>query len=135
MKRTAARRRLGRDGALTLLAMVLPPLLIPAFWPAAWQIDLPAMPLFMLGLLSLFASLPCFTRYKHALIATERAFDCAEEPAAWARLRRTRTQALVVAALPAWIGAFGTPLEPVARLLLLSGSLVLWCCTGSPQLR
>jgi hypothetical protein len=61
------------------------------------------------------------------LIATEQALDSPAEAEAWARLRRVRRRGLLIASLPAWFAAAGALLgmEPVARLLLVFGSLVL----------
>lgn len=85
------------------------------------------MPLFVLGLASLFVTLPLFRAYKHALIATEKSFGGEAEPAAWANLARRRRNALRGAALPAWIGAGALVLglESIPALLLTFGSLLL----------
>jgi len=86
-----------------------------------------AMPLFIAGLASMFVSLPLFHRYKHGLIATEKALDTPDEPAAWLALARIRRLAFVGAALPAWIAALavfaGLPALPL--MLLALSSLVL----------
>lgn len=124
MNRTAARRQLVRDGWLHTILMVMPVLVLgraPAL-SSDW-----GLPLFAAGLVSLFFSLPAFTAFKHALIATEQALDGSTEAAAWAHLRRVRRRGLLIASLPAWFGAAGAlfGMEPVARLLLVFGSLVL----------
>ncbi|MCQ4331834.1 hypothetical protein NAV34_21195 [Pseudomonas stutzeri] len=86
-----------------------------------------ALPLFLVGLAALFLNLPRFTAYKHALIATEKDLGGDAEASAWTALRAVRLRALRTAALPAWLAAIGAPLglEPVAQVLLVSGSLVL----------
>jgi len=124
VNRTAARRQLVRDGWLHTLLMVLPVLVLgrTPVMLADW-----GLPLFAAGLISLFFSLRAFTRFKHALIATEQALDGPAEADAWSHLRRVRRQGLLIASLPAWFAAAGALLgmEPVARLLLVFGSLVL----------
>lgn len=124
MNRQLARRQLARDGWLQLLLVMVPLLLANRVPALSEQFGLV---LFGLGLASLFLSLPRFTAYKHALIATEKSFGSADEDQAWARLRQMRRRALMVASLPAWLAAVGAPfgLEPVAQLLLTFGTLVL----------
>nr|WP_272890839.1 hypothetical protein [Stutzerimonas sp. S1] len=104
--------------------MVLPVLLLGR---ASVQLGGWGLPLFAAGLVSLFFSLPAFTAFKHALIATEQALGRATESDAWTHLRRVRRRALLIASLPAWLAAAGALLgmEPVARLLLVFGSLAL----------
>jgi hypothetical protein len=110
---------------LTLAPLsVLQLLLADALVELAWL----HLPLFVAGLCSLFVSLPLFRRYKHALIATAQARDSAGEAAAWQRLAGCRQQAMLVAALPAWMACAGLliGLNLVALLLLaLSSTLVL----------
>lgn len=124
MSRASARRQLARDGWLHLLLMLLPVLLADR---APVRLGDAGLLLFAAGLGSLFFSLPAFTAFKHALIATEQALKLPSEPDAWAHLRRVRRRALLVAALPAWLAALGALLgmEPVAQLLLVLGSLAL----------
>lgn len=132
MNRQLARRQLARDGWLQLALVMVPLLLanrIPAFS------DQLGLVLFGAGLASLFLSLPRFTAYKHALIATEKSFGTADEDRAWATLRHMRRRALMVASLPAWLAAVGAPLglEPVAQLLLMFGTLVLLLLYRTPR--
>lgn len=110
--------------ALTLLPVLLLALLLE---DDAGPIPQLGLPLFLLGLCSLFISLPLFRIYKHALIATEKAFDSEAEPAAWMHLSRCRRTALLGAALPAWIGAgaLWVGLDAIPVLLLTLGSLLL----------
>lgn len=124
MNRAAVRRQLAREGWLHAALMVLPALLLGR---TGLQLGNGELVLFAAGLASLFFSLPAFTRFKHALIATEQALGDSAEPAAWAQLRRIRRRALLIASLPAWLAAVGALLgmEPVARLLLVLGSLSL----------
>ena len=86
-----------------------------------------AMPLFVVGLISMFVSLKPFGRYKHALIAAGAARDTSEEPAAWINLADARRAAFLAAGLPAWIAALGVfvGLELVPLLLLGFSSVVL----------
>lgn len=128
MSRSAARRQLVRDGWRYLLCIVLPVLISSQLPPLAGRFGEPlALPLFFIGLATLFLSLRRFTAYKHALIAAENSLNTATEAPAWDALRAVRLRALCTAALPAWIAAIGAPigLESVAQVLLVSGSLVL----------
>ncbi|MGG2398633.1 MFS transporter [Pseudomonas sp. SH1-B] len=86
-----------------------------------------AMPLFIAGLASMFVSLPLFHAYKHALIATGKALDTGDEPAAWLELDRVRLRALLGAAAPAWIAALAVfaGLEAVPLMLLTLSSIVI----------
>jgi len=86
-----------------------------------------SMPMFIAGLASMFVSLPLFSAYKHALIATQKALDSDEEPAAWLELDRIRLRALLGAALPAWIAALAVlaGLEAIPLVLLALSSIVL----------
>ena len=86
-----------------------------------------SMPMFIAGLASMFVSLPLFSAYKHALIATQKALDSDEEPAAWLELDRVRLRALLGAALPAWIAALAVlaGLEAIPLVLLALSSIVL----------
>ena len=126
MSRAAARRQLRGDGWRYGVLMLVPVLASSRLdeHPLA---DTLALLLFVAGLGLLFFNLPRFRHYKHALIATEQAFDSPAEPDAWARLRAVRLGALRVAALPAWLAAVGAPfgLEPVALVLFTGASLVL----------
>ncbi|WP_315286540.1 MFS transporter [Pseudomonas oleovorans] len=86
-----------------------------------------SMPMFIAGLASMFVSLPLFSAYKHALIATQKALDSDEEPTAWLELDRVRLRALLGAALPAWIAALAVlaGLEAIPLVLLALSSIVL----------
>lgn len=136
MKRQNIRRRLALEWWCLLAAALLPAplcnlLLTGTGWP-----DL-HMPLFIIGLLSMFASLPLFSRYKHGLIATRAAFDSPAEATAWSALAKTRRAGMLVAALPAWLAALAIfiGLNPVALLLLVLSSVVIdWLYRIPPQL-
>lgn len=93
------------------------------------------MPLFIAGVASMFVSLPLFSAYKRALIATEQALDSEAERDAWLELARQRRKAFLGAALPAWIGAIAlfTGLHAVALFLLAMSSVVLLCLYRIPR--
>lgn len=93
------------------------------------------MPLFVAGLASMFVSLPLFAAYKRALVATEKALDSDDEPAAWLALDRVRLRALLAAALPAWIAALAVlaGLEAIPLMLLALSSIVLHCLYRIPR--
>lgn len=86
-----------------------------------------AMPLFVAGMAAMFISLPLFHAYKRALIATGKALDTEQEPAAWLELDRVRLRALLGAAAPAWVAALAVfaGLEAVPLILLTISSIVI----------
>ncbi|MGE8296215.1 MAG: MFS transporter [Pseudomonas sp.] len=94
-----------------------------------------SMPLFIAGLASMFVSLPLFSAYKRALIATQHALDSDQEPAAWLELDRVRLRALLGAAAPAWVGALAVfaGLEAIPLVLLALSSVVLHCLYRIPR--
>jgi len=119
------------------LALALLPLFVInlVFGQADPLLPVLAMPLFIAGVASMFLSLRYFHGYKHALIATAKALDTAEEPAAWITLAARRRAALLVAALPAWIGALAVfvGLEAVPLCLLALSTLVLFYLYRIPR--
>ena len=129
MTRGEVRRRLAmewwRQLALTLAPVFVFSLLFGSADPIMPVLQ---MPLFVAGLASLFFSLPQFHAYKRGLIATEKALDTPEEPAAWLELARRRRIAFLAAGLPAWIAALAVfvGLEAIPLLLLALASLVLF---------
>ncbi|WP_313306143.1 hypothetical protein [Stutzerimonas balearica] len=132
MTRAQWRRRLVRDGWLHIVLLVVPVLLLGRLPPLAEQ---GALVSFAIGLVGLFPSLGRFTAFKHQLIATEQALGSECEAQAWAALRRVRRRGLLVASLPGWSAALGAlcGLEPVARLLLVGASLVLFLLYRIPR--
>ncbi|WP_276487516.1 MFS transporter [Ectopseudomonas mendocina] len=109
------------------LGVALAPLLVFNLLFGGGGTTVLTMPLFIAGLASMFVSLPLFTAYKHALIATGKALDSEAEPAAWLELDRVRLRALLGAALPAWIAALAVlaGLEAIPLALLALSSIVL----------
>lgn len=94
-----------------------------------------AMPFFIAGAASMFVSLRFFGGYKHALIATQKALDTPEEPAAWISLAASRRAAFLAASLPAWIGALAVfvGLEAVPLMLLAVSTAVLFYLYRIPR--
>lgn len=128
MTRSEVRRRL-TFAWLQYLVVALAPLLVFswAFGEREPLIPILAMPMFIAGVASMFLTLPRFSVYKHALIATGKALNTEEEPAAWIELARVRRLGMVFACLPAWIAALSVlvGLEPVPRILLAISSVVI----------
>ncbi|KIU51126.1 MULTISPECIES: hypothetical protein [Pseudomonas] len=110
-------------------AIALAPLLVFgwAFGGSVARVPLLVMPVFLAGLASMFFSLPRFSAYKRALIATEKALNSAEEPAAWIELARVRRVSMLFACLPAWVAALSVfvGLEGVPQILLAIASVVI----------
>ncbi|WP_313600488.1 MFS transporter [Pseudomonas sp.] len=119
------------------LALALLPLFVVnlVFGQAESLLPVLAMPFFIAGVASMFLSLHYFNGYKHALIATSEALDTAEEPAAWITLAARRRTALLVAALPAWVGALAVfvGLEAVPLFLLALSTMVLFYLYRIPR--
>nr|WP_189673805.1 MFS transporter [Pseudomonas khorasanensis] len=119
------------------LALALLPLFVlnALFGEGEGLLPVLAMPLFIAGIASMFVSLKYFGRYKHALIATQKALDTDDEPAAWIALAARRRAALLVASLPAWIGALAVfvGLEAVPLMLLALSTAVLFYLYRIPR--
>lgn len=112
------------------LALTLGPLLVVGVFFGSDNSAGPsvfAMPLFIAGVASMFVSLKPFGGYKHSLIATQKALDTPDEPAAWIRLAADRRMAFLAAGLPAWIAALAVlaDLEAVPLALLALSSVIL----------
>lgn len=127
MKRSEVRRRLALEWWRQLAAALLPLFVLTLLFGAGQQPGLLTMPLFIAGLASMFVSLPLFSTYKRALVATEKALDTPAEHDAWLELARVRRLAFLGAALPAWIAAIAlfAGLEAIPLILLAISSLVL----------
>ncbi|ABA76747.1 MULTISPECIES: hypothetical protein [Pseudomonas] len=136
MTRGQVRRRLS-IAWWKYLALALLPLFVinGVFGQGEAILPVLAMPLFIAGVASMFVSLKFFGRYKHALIATQKALDTPEEPAAWIALAACLRSAFVVAALPAWIGALAVfvGLEAVPLMLLALSTAVLFYLYRIPR--
>ncbi|MBC9252338.1 MFS transporter [Pseudomonas alcaligenes] len=136
MTRTEVRRRLALEWwrwlGFALAPLFCLNLLFGKVQPVLQMLELP---LFVAGLGSLFVTLPLFSAYKRALIATEKALDSADEPAAWIELARRRRLAFLAAALPAWVAVPGlfTGLHAVALVLLALSSVVLFSLYRIPR--
>jgi hypothetical protein len=125
--RSEVRRRLALEWWRQLAVSLAPLFLLNLLFGAEQQTGLLTMPLFIAGLASMFVSLPLFSTYKHALVATEKALDTSDEHDAWLELARVRRLAFLGAALPAWIAAIAVfaGLEAIPLILLAISSAVL----------
>ena len=136
MTRGQVRRRLSVSWWQYLALAMLPLFVINGVFGTSEPI-LPvlAMPMFIAGVASMFVSLKFFHRYKHALIATGKALDTPEEPAAWITLAARRRAAFLAAGLPAWIGALAVfvGLEAVPLVLLAISTAVLFYLYRIPR--
>ncbi|MBU1331455.1 MAG: MFS transporter [Gammaproteobacteria bacterium] len=135
MTRAQVRRRLALAWWRQLALTLAPLFLFNLLFGAAFEHGVLSMPLFIAGVASMFVSLPLFSAYKRALIATEKALDSPEEPAAWLALAAQRRKAFLGAGLPAWIGAVAvfSGLEAVPLVLLALSSIVLLCLYRIPR--
>lgn len=127
MTRGEVRRRLALEWWRQLAVTLAPLFVLNLLFGADQQTGLLTMPLFIVGLASMFVSLPLFSAYKRALVATEKALDTPAEQAAWLELARVRRLAFLGAALPAWIAAIAVfaGLEAIPLILLAISSIVL----------
>lgn len=136
MTRGQVRRRLAVNWWQYLALALLPLFVINlVFGKSEPLLPVLAMPFFIAGVASMFVSLRYFNGYKHALIATQKALDTPEEPAAWITLAARRRVALLIAGLPAWIGALAVfvGLEAVPLILLALSTLVLFYLYRIPR--
>jgi hypothetical protein len=134
--RGQVRRRLAVSWWQYLALALLPLFVINAlFGQGEALLPVLAMPFFIAGVASMFVSLRFFSGYKHALIATQKALDTPEEPAAWIELAARRRMALLVAALPAWVGTLAVfvGLEAVPLFLLALSTTVLFYLYRIPR--
>lgn len=127
MTRGEVRRRLALEWWRQLAVTLMPLFVLNLLFGAEQKTGLLTMPLFIAGLASMFVSLPLFSAYKRALVATEKALDTVDEHDAWLELARVRRLAFLGAALPAWIAAIAVfaGLEAIALILLAISSIVL----------
>jgi len=125
--RGEVRRRLALEWWRQLAVTLVPLFVLNLLFGAEQKTGLLTMPLFIAGLASMFVSLPLFSAYKRALVATEKALDTVDEHDAWLELARVRRLAFLGAALPAWIAAIAVfaGLEAIALILLAISSIVL----------
>ena len=135
MTRSEVRRRLALAWWWQLAVVLAPLFVLNLLFGADQQVGVLSMPLFIAGLASMFISLPLFAAYKRALLATEKALDSPEEPAAWLALADRRRLALLGAGLPAWIAAIAVfaGLEAIALMLLALSSVVLFYLYRIPR--
>ena len=136
MTRGQVRRRLAVSWWQYLALALLPLFVINAlFGQGEALLPVLAMPFFIAGVASMFVSLRFFSGYKHALIATQKALDTPEEPAAWIELAARRRLALLVAALPAWVGTLAVfvGLEAVPLFLLALTTTVQFYLNRIPR--
>ncbi|MBA1203090.1 MFS transporter [Pseudomonas capeferrum] len=128
MTRGEVKRRLSLAWWQYLAVGLVPlPVMAWAFGGRQSLIPVLAIPLFIGGVSTMFLSLPRFGAYKRALIATSKAIDTSQEPAAWIELARVRRMALLFACFPAWTAALAVlvGLEAVAQILLAISTVVL----------
>lgn len=128
MTRSNVRRRLALAWWWQLFLTLAPLFVVNGLFGSSEAIiPVLAMPMFIAGIASMFVSLKYFGAYKHALIATEKALNTPEEPAAWIELAARRRIAFLAAGLPAWIGTLAVfvGLEAVPLFLLAFSSVVL----------
>ncbi|HEX5842655.1 MAG TPA: MFS transporter, partial [Pseudomonas sp.] len=124
MTRSEVRRRLALAWWRQLGLTLAPLFVLNLLFGADQQTGMLTMPLFIAGLASMFVSLPLFSAYKRALVATEQALDSPAEHDAWLALARSRRIAFLGAGLPAWIAAFAVffGLEAIPLILLALSS-------------
>ncbi|MGE6793200.1 hypothetical protein SAMN05216206_2945 [Pseudomonas guineae] len=127
MKRSEVRRRLALEWWRQLAVALLPLFVLNLLFGEGQQTGLLTMPLFIAGLASMFVSLPLFSGYKRALVATEKALDTPAEHDAWLELARVRRLGFLGASLPAWMAAVAlfAGLEAIPLVLLAISSIVM----------
>jgi hypothetical protein len=133
--RGQVKRRLSFNWWQYLALALLPLFVLNLVFGQVALVPVLAMPLFIAGVASMFLSLRYFHGYKHALIATSKALDTPEEPAAWIALAARRRTALLVAAIPSWVGALAVfvGLEAVPLFLLALSTMVLFYLYRIPR--
>lgn len=127
MNRSEVRRRLALEWWLQLAVTLAPLFVLNLLFGADQQTGVLTMPIFIAGLVSMFISLPLFSSYKLALVATEKALNTPDEHDAWIELARVRRLGFLGAALPSWIAAIAlfAGLEAIPLFLLAVASIVM----------
>lgn len=127
MNRSEVRRRLALEWWLQLAVTLAPLFVLNLLFGADQQTGVLTMPIFIAGLVSMFISLPLFSSYKLALVATEKALNTPDEHDAWIELARVRRLGFLGAALPSWIAAIAlfAGLEAIPLFLLAIASIVM----------
>jgi hypothetical protein len=127
VKRSEVRRRLALEWWRQLAVTLAPLFVLNLLFGSDQQTGLLTMPMFIAGLASMFISLPLFSSYKLALVATEKALNTPDEHDAWLELARVRRLGFLGAALPAWIAAIAlfAGLEAIPLFLLAIASIVM----------
>lgn len=90
---------------------------------------------FVLSLLSIFASRGCFHRFKHTVIRLGQDSQRFTRTSGWQEYFIVRQKALWVASIPAYCAALGAPfgLETIAKVLLVFCSLLLLWLYRTPR--
>ncbi len=125
-------KTLQRNWRMQCIAAILLPIALVwvlSDWDGAW--DGGAMPIFVLGLLSIFLSLWRFRPYKLALIEAEGLGSSEAAEPAWVRLHQRQLLGLVTGKIPGWIGvlhyvATGELVPLVLLVLATQGILLLY---------
>jgi hypothetical protein len=127
VNRSEVRRRLALEWWLQLAVTLAPLFVLNLLFGADQQTGVLTMPIFIAGLVSMFISLPLFSSYKLALVATEKALNTPDEHDAWIELARVRRLGFLGAALPSWIAAIAlfAGLEAIPLFLLAVASIVM----------
>jgi hypothetical protein len=127
VNRSEVRRRLALEWWLQLAVTLAPLFVLNLLFGADQQTGVLTMPIFIAGLVSMFISLPLFSSYKLALVATEKALNTPDEHDAWIELARVRRLGFLGAALPSWIAAIAlfAGLEAIPLFLLAIASIVM----------
>ncbi len=115
----------------TIVSLILPIALVWLLRDSSGSWEEAAIPLFVLGLASMFLTLWRFSPYKRALVAVDQLSDPAEADAeaTWASLHHQQMLGLLNAKIPGWIGMLHFvctgELTPVILLVLASQGLLL----------
>src|SRR5690606_11928870 len=99
-------KALQRNWRMQCAASLLLPIALVWLLGDDWQpvLDNAAMPIFMVGLASIFLTVWRFRQYRFALIEADDSVDSPATEQAWARLHHQQLLGLLNAKLPGWIG-------------------------------
>ncbi|WP_150306006.1 hypothetical protein [Pseudomonas saliphila] len=126
-------KALQRNWRMQCAASLLLPIALVWLLGDDWQpvLDTAAVPIFMVGLASIFLTVWRFRQYRFALIEADNSSDSAATEQAWARLHHQQLLGLLNAKLPGWIGmlhyvAAGEIVPLVLLVLASQGAMLLY---------
>ncbi|QJD60172.1 hypothetical protein HG264_15410 [Pseudomonas sp. gcc21] len=126
-------KALQRNWRMQCAASLILPIALVWLLGDDWQpvLDSAAVPIFVVGLASIFLTVWRFRQYKFALIEADGGDDSPAAEQAWARLHHQQLLGLLNAKLPGWIGmlhyvATGEIIPLILLVLASQGAMLIY---------